>query len=44
MAEIEIKGKKFNVEFTVAKREHMNYSMLIGKDVLKKGFIIDPSK
>lgn len=43
-AEIEIKNKKFKIEFTAAKREHLNYSVLIGNDILKKGFLIDPSK
>jgi len=44
LADLEIKGKRFKSEFTVAKREHLNYSVLIGKDVLKKGFLIDPLK
>ena len=44
LAEIEIKDKKFNSEFTTSKRNHLTYSVLIGKDILKKGFMIDPSR
>ena len=44
LAELIIQGKKFTVEFTAAKREHMNYKVLIGKDILKNGFLIDPKK
>lgn len=43
-AELELKNKIFNLEFTAAKREHLNYKVLIGQDILKSGFIIDPSK
>jgi len=42
--ELEIKGKKFNTVFTVADRSHLKYDVLIGKNILKEGFIIDPSK
>ena len=31
-------------ECTVADRSHMKYKMLIGQNVLKKGFIIDPEE
>lgn len=37
-----IKGKEMNSQFTVADRSHLNYQVLIGQNVLKKGFIIDP--
>ena len=41
--EIEIKGKKLQTRFTMADRSHMKYPVLIGRDVLKEGFLIDPS-
>ena len=44
LAEIEIKGRKFKAEFTTASRKHLNYSVLIGNNILKEGFLIDPSK
>lgn len=44
-AELEIKGEKIIAEFNLTNRAHMKYPILIGKKVLiKKGFLIDPSK
>jgi hypothetical protein len=39
-----IAGKKMRAHFTLADRTHMRYKMLIGQNVLKKGFLIDPGK
>jgi len=36
--------KEMDVYFTMADRAHMKYRVLIGKNILKKGFLIDPSK
>ena len=36
-------GKKMKAEFTIADRKHMDYKILIGQNILKQGFIIDPS-
>ena len=42
--DIEIKGRKFkNIRFTLADRSHLKYKALIGKNILKKNFLIDPS-
>ncbi len=35
-------GEKMQVYFTVADRAHMKYRVLIGRNILKKGFLIDP--
>ncbi len=35
--------KELKAEFTLADRRHMNYKLLIGQNILKHGFIIDPS-
>lgn len=35
-------GKRMSVFFTIADRAHMKYRVLIGKNILKKGFLIDP--
>lgn len=43
-AEIELADKKIKSQFTVADRAHMKYKVLIGQNILKEGFIIDPSK
>jgi len=43
-AEIILAGKKIKSEFTLADRTHMKYSVLIGVNVLKRGFLVDPSK
>ncbi len=41
---VELAKRKFNSQFTVADRSHMKYKILIGQNMLKKGFLIDPSK
>jgi hypothetical protein len=43
-AEILLAGKKMKAEFTLADRSHMKYAVLIGVNVLKHGFLVDPSK
>ena len=42
--EVEIQGKKFSSLFNISDRRHMKYSVLIGQDVLKQGFLVDPSR
>ncbi|MBW2995903.1 RimK/LysX family protein [Candidatus Woesearchaeota archaeon] len=42
---IEIAGRKFaKVRLTLADRSNLKYKALIGKNILKRGFLIDPSK
>ena len=43
-ATIELAGKKIKSEFTLADRAHMKYRILIGQNILKDGFLIDPMK
>lgn len=43
-ATIELAGKKIKKQFTLADRSHLKYRVLIGVNVLKKGFLVDPSK
>jgi len=43
-AEIILVGRKIKSEFTLADRTHMKYSVLIGVNVLKNGFLVEPSK
>lgn len=43
-AEINIKGKVLQSKFNIANRKHMKYKVLIGQNILKQGFLIDPSK
>ncbi len=42
--DILISGQMLHAEFNIAEREHMKYRILIGQNILKKGFLIDPSK
>jgi len=42
-AQISIHNKKIKSLFTVTDRSHMNYQILIGRNVLNQGFLIDPS-
>ena len=41
---IRLAGIIIKKEFTVADRAHMKYKILIGQNILKKKFLIDPSK
>ncbi len=43
-AEIKLKRRKIKSLFTVADRSNMKYAVLIGRNVLKQEFLIDPSK
>lgn len=43
-ATVEIAGKEIREKFTLADRSHMKYSILIGQNILKRGFLIDPNK
>jgi len=37
-------GKTMQADFNLADRSLMRYKALIGRNILKKGFLIDPSK
>ena len=41
-SEVIIAGEKVKGEFTLSDRSNMKYPILIGQDILLKGFIIDP--
>ncbi len=44
VADIVLKGRKLHTKFNVTDRSHLQYQMLIGVEVLKQGFLVDPSK
>ncbi len=41
---IEMAKQNFDGEFTIADRSHMKFPILIGRDILNKGFLIDATK
>ncbi|MGM5488879.1 MAG: RimK/LysX family protein [Nanobdellota archaeon] len=43
-ASIELAGRKFRFQFTIADRSEMTYKILIGQNILKRNFLVDPSK
>ena len=43
-AEVILAGKHITSEFSLADRSHLKYSVLIGQNILKHGFLIDPSQ
>ena len=43
-ATIELAGRRIKSEFTLADRAHLKYRILIGQNILKDGFLIDPTK
>jgi len=42
-AKLEIAGIEYDTNFNLAERSHLRYPILLGLEILKKGFIIDPS-
>jgi hypothetical protein len=40
---IRIQNKVFTAEFTLANRQHLKYSVLIGRNILQQGFWVDVS-
>lgn len=46
MVDVTIKmcGREVTGRYTLADRSHMKYKVLIGQDVLRQNFIIDPNK
>jgi hypothetical protein len=42
-ASIRIANKRFKYKFTIADRSHMKYKLLIGQNILKNKFLIDPA-
>ena len=43
-AKIIIAGRKIRASFNLADRTHMKYRVLVGQNILKKGFLIDTTK
>lgn len=39
-----IAGRTMKMKFNVSDREHMQYPILIGRNILKRGFLVDCSK
>ncbi len=42
-ATVFIKGKAIEAKFTLADRNNMKYQVLIGQNILKKDFLVDPN-
>ena len=43
-AEVRIRGRNLRARFTIADRAHMKYEVLIGQNLLRMGFLVDPSQ
>ncbi len=41
---IKLKGKPIKATFSLTDRKKMKYPVLIGQNILKMGFLVDPSK
>ncbi|MBS3151698.1 ATP-dependent zinc protease [Candidatus Woesearchaeota archaeon] len=44
LEEIELKDKKMTVKINLSERGNMKYAFLVGREALKKDFLIDPGK
>lgn len=42
--EVTIRSRTLRAKFTLADRNHMKYAVLIGQNILRKGFLIDPTR
>ena len=42
--EVILAGKNMKELFSIVDRSHMKYPVLIGQNILKNGFLIDPAK
>ena len=42
--EIVLQGRTIKAKFTMADRAYMKYPILIGQNILKSGFVIDPNR
>lgn len=43
-AKLSLADSEFRTDFTIADRAEMKYRVLIGQNILRKGFLIDPAK
>jgi len=43
-AEVEVAGKKIKTLMTITDRQRMSYKVLIGTELLKQGFMVDPGR
>jgi len=43
-AKVIVQGKQMKTRFNIMNRKRMKYKVLLGKNTLKRGFIIDPNK
>lgn len=39
-----LKGKKIKANFTVTDRRKMNFDVLVGRNILKRGFLVNPAQ
>ena len=44
MANVKIAGREIRARFNIASRNHLRYSVLIGKNILREGFVVDSDK
>ncbi|HJX06073.1 MAG TPA: RimK/LysX family protein [Candidatus Nanoarchaeia archaeon] len=42
-ASVKIRDRSINAKFTLADRNHLRYPVLIGQNILKMGFLVDPT-
>lgn len=43
-ATISLRGKLLTAKFTLADRSHLRYPVLIGVNILRRGFLVDPQQ
>ena len=43
-AKIEIRGRKFNIEVNLQDRSHMNFPIIIGRNILSGNYIVDTNR
>jgi hypothetical protein len=44
LMDLELVGQRVTAEVTLSRRDEMGFRMLIGREVLRRGFVVDPGR